>query len=131
MSRFLQIHHTSLLVADLTRALHFYVDVLGLEIDESRPPMAFDGAWLKVGAQQIHLLQLPSPDPVNGRPAHAGRDRHSAFLVTDLGAVEDCLQRAAVPFTRSRSGRPAIFCRDPDGNGIELIEAQDVAHNRT
>ena len=122
MSRFLQIHHASLLVTELSRALHFYSDVLGLEIDRSRPPMAFNGAWLKVGSQQIHLLELPNPDPVDGRPQHAGRDRHTALLVNGLSDIEERLQRAAVTFTRSRSGRSAIFCRDPDGNGIELIE---------
>lgn len=121
MSRFLQIHHASLIVAELSEALSFYVDVLGLELDRSRPSMDFNGAWLKVGPQQIHLLELSNPDPVDGRPKHAGRDRHTAFLVTGLGEIEARLQRAGVAFTRSRSGRSAIFCRDPDGNGIELI----------
>lgn len=123
MSRFLQIHHASLLVAELPDALRFYVEVLGLEIDRSRPSMAYNGAWLRVGSQQIHLLELPNPDPVDGRPRHAGRDRHTAFLVEDLGDIEARLVRASVSFTHSRSGRRAIFCRDPDGNGIELIEA--------
>ena len=122
MSRFLQIHHASLVVAELPRALQFYSEVLGLEIDRSRPPMAYNGAWLNVGTQQIHLLELPNPDPVDGRPQHAGRDRHTALLVNGLSDIEERLQRADVAFTRSRSGRNAIFCRDPDGNGIELID---------
>lgn len=122
MSEFIGLHHASLLVADLQCALRFYVDVLGLCVDESRPELGFAGAWLTVGRQQIHLLELPNPDPLEGRPAHAGRDRHSAFSVTGLGELEKKLEDAGVSFTRSRSGRHAIFCRDPDGNGIELIE---------
>ncbi|MFQ5644206.1 MAG: VOC family protein [Thiogranum sp.] len=127
MTEFPGLHHASVVVADLATALHFYVDVLGLPRDDSRPDMPFAGAWLKVGEQQIHLLQLPNCDPVTGRPAHAGRDRHTALLVTGLDALEQRLEENAVGFTRSRSGRRALFCRDPDGNGIELIEHAEAA----
>lgn len=119
----MRIHHVSVVVADVRRALAFYVDVLGMTPDASRPDMSFDGAWLAVGGQQIHLLQVPNPDPVSGRPAHAGRDRHLALLVDALEECEQRLAQAGVDYTRSRSGRRAIFCRDPDGNGLELIQA--------
>lgn len=122
MSRILQIQHASLIVADLGRALRFYVGALGLELDPERPEMAFNGAWLKVGSQQIHLLELPNPDPVTGRPAHPGRDRHTALLVSDLDGLVGRLDTAGVSFTRSSSGRKAVFCRDPDGNAVELID---------
>ena len=125
MTEFVGLHHASLLVVDLQRALHFYVDVLGLCVDESRPDMGFAGAWLTVGRQQVHLLELPNPDPLEGRPAHAGRDRHTAFSVRGLDALEERLADAGVGFTRSRSGRRAVFCRDPDGNGVELIEVEE------
>jgi len=123
MSRFLGIQHASLVVADVSRSLAFYVDVLGMQIDDTRPPLPFNGAWLKVGGQQIHLLEVPNPDPVAGRPAHAGRDRHTALLVSGMEELAGRLERAGVAFTRSRSGRAALFCRDPDGNAVELIEA--------
>lgn len=122
MSEIIGLHHTSVLVKDLACALRFYVDVLGLAIDSARPAMVFDGAWLRVGEQQIHLLQLPNPDPVEARPQHAGRDRHTALSVRGLEAVVSRLEQAGVPMTQSRSGRRAVFCRDPDGNGIELVE---------
>jgi len=124
MSRFLQIHHASVIVAELAPSLAFYVDVLGMELDDTRPELGFNGAWLKAGAQQIHLLEVPNPDPVAGRPAHAGRDRHTALLVTGLEQLVQRLETADVCFTRSRSGRRAVFCRDPDGNAVELIEAE-------
>jgi glyoxylase I family protein len=116
------IHHASVLVSDLAQALRFYVDVLGIEIDSSRPTMPFDGAWLTLGNQQIHLLQLPSPEPLVNRPEHAGRDRHTALSVRDLDALVSRLEQAGITMTHSRSGRRAVFCRDPDGNGIELVE---------
>jgi glyoxylase I family protein len=118
-----RIAHASVIVADTGRALGFYRDLLGLAVDDSRPDLGYPGAWLRVGDQQVHLLELPNPDPTEGRPAHGGRDRHVAFHVHGLDALIRVLEDAGVAVTRSRSGRPAIFCRDPDGNAVELIEA--------
>lgn len=115
------LHHVSLVVADTARSLRFYRDLLGLVVDAERPDLGYPGAWLKVGEQQIHLLEVPNPDPVSGRPAHGGRDRHTAFTVSDAAALADRLEAAGVPVSRSRSGRPAFFCRDPDGNALEFI----------
>jgi len=115
-----RLHHVSLLVADAERALSFYRDILGL-VPAARPALGFPGAWLQVGDQQIHLLELANPDPVDGRPEHGGRDRHVAFAVDELDAITERLENAGIPYTRSRSGRAAIFCRDPDGNAVELV----------
>lgn len=120
--RILAIHHLSLLVADTGRALEFYRDLLGLPVIE-RPELGFPGAWLAIGDGQLHLLELPNPDPLLGRPGHVGRDRHLALTVQGLERLEEKLVQAAIPVTRSKSGREAIFCRDPDGNGVELIAA--------
>jgi glyoxylase I family protein len=117
-----EIHHASLLVADTALSLRFYCGVLGLEAIQERPDLGYPGAWLRVGRGQIHLLELPNPDPVEGRPPHGGRDRHLAMTVADLEPLMACLTAAGVPYTLSRSGRRALFCRDPDGNALELIE---------
>lgn len=118
----LAIHHVSVVVADTETALGFYRDTLGLAVDPSRPDLGYPGAWLQVGIHQIHLLEVPNPDPVAGRPAHGGRDRHLALAVGDLGGLCAALDAAGYPFTRSRSGRAAVFTRDPDGNAVELIQ---------
>ena len=123
-AQFIGIHHASVLVADTRRALGFYCGVLGLEVDGSRPELPFPGAWLKVGGQQIHLLECPNPDPTTNRPEHGGRDRHTALHLRGLDAIKQALERSGVAYTASRSGRPALFCRDPDGNTLELIEVE-------
>jgi glyoxylase I family protein len=120
--KILGLHHTSLLVADLERSLAFYLHTLGFAQDMTRPEMNFAGAWLKAGEQQVHLLELPNPDPLAGRPPHAGRDRHNAFFIDDLDELMQALEAQTVPYTLSRSGRRALFCRDPDGNGLEFVE---------
>jgi len=120
------IHHVSVIVADTERALAFYRDLLGLPVDPARPDLGYPGAWLRVAHQQIHLLELPNPDSVTGRPRHVGRDRHLALTVADVGALAQALEAAGIAFTRSRSGRRALFCRDPDGNGLEFVEPQGL-----
>jgi glyoxylase I family protein len=120
----LSIHHVSVIVADTTRALRFYRDTLGLDVDPGRPDLGYPGAWLWIGAQQIHLLEVPNPDPVAGRPAHGGRDRHLALHVRGLDTLRERLDARGLSYTLSRSGRKALFCRDPDGNALEFIEAE-------
>ena len=118
------IDHVSVLVADTARALVFYRDILGLEVDESRPQLAYAGAFLNLGdGRQIHLIELPNPDPVDGRPAHGGRDRHTAVRIRSLDAMIARLDAAHIAFTLSSSGRRALFCRDFDGNAYEFIES--------
>ncbi|MEA1889003.1 MAG: VOC family protein [Pseudomonadota bacterium] len=118
---FTGLHHVSLLVADLQRSSNFYIHVLGLEVDESRPEMAFPGMWLKIGAQQIHLLCFDKTASGTGAE-HPGRDAHFALEVTAISKVEEIMKRAEVPYSMSKSGRRALFCRDPDDNGIEFVE---------
>lgn len=115
--------HVSLIVADTVGSLSFYRDLLGMEVLAERPDLGYPGAWLRVGRRQVHLLQVPNPDPVTGRPEHGGRDRHVAFRVSDLDDLCRRLDAAGIPYTRSRSGRAALFCRDPDGNALEFIES--------
>lgn len=114
--------HASLLVSDLKRARAFYETILGLIPSPRRPEMSFDGIWYEIGEQQIHLMALSNPDPVAGRPGHGGRDRHIALAVNDLAEFKQTLDQVGITYTLSSSGRPALFCRDPDGNAIELIQ---------
>ena len=114
--------HAGLLVSDLVAARHFYESVLGL-IRMPRPDLPYLGEWYALNDyQQLHLMQLPNPDQDAIRPPHGGRDRHIAFGVTNIDGFRARMESANVVYTLSRSGRPALFCRDPDGNTLELIE---------
>ena len=114
--------HCSLIVADTGKALEFYKGILDLDVDESRPDIAYPGAWLQVGSSQIHLLEVPDPYVSVNRPEHGGRDTHVALQVSDLEEVIRRLQAAGISYSKSKSGRVALFCRDLDGNAIELVE---------
>ncbi len=116
------IHHVSLLVSDTRSALDFYHGILGLPLDPTRPELGFPGAWLWIGQQQLHLLELPEQPAADRPTGHGGRDRHFAMLVDDLDGLRQALESHGVACTLSRSGRSALFCRDPDGNAVEIIE---------
>ncbi|MDH3979982.1 MAG: VOC family protein [Gammaproteobacteria bacterium] len=122
MIRIIGFNHVSLLVTDTQRALGFYHGVLNLPVIHDRPELGFPGAWLDAGnGQQIHLLEIQ--EKTTGElPEHGDRDRHFAMDITDLDAAITALDTADIDYTLSRSGRRALFCRDPDGNAIELVE---------
>lgn len=115
--------HSSVLVNDIDVALEFYSGVLGFKVSAARPDLGYPGAWLELGEQQFHLMQLPNSDPREGRPQHGGRDRHTAFSVNDISALAELLANANAAYTLSKSGRRALFCRDPDGNALEFVES--------
>lgn len=120
----LKLHHASLIVKNIDIALAFYQNVLGLELDNSRPDLGYPGAWLVLPEQQqLHLMELSNPDESNKRPEHGGRDHHIAFAVSSIEEIARSLESLTTAFTKSKSGRKALFCRDPDGNALEFIES--------
>jgi len=118
------VHHVGLICADLEESLKFYRDLLGLTINPDRPDdkLPYAGAWLWIGAEMIHLMELPNPDPQEGRPEHGGRDRHVCVGIKSLPPLLDKLDAAGISYTQSKSGRPAVFFRDPDMNCLEVVE---------
>jgi len=120
------VHHVALLVSNLERSLEFYQGILGLEINPDRPhnKLPYRGEWLWIGPEMIHLMELPNPDPLTGRPEHGGRDRHFCVGVADIKPLVEKLQAAGVKYTMSMSGRPAVFFRDPDMNCLEVVELE-------
>ncbi|MDQ6989962.1 MAG: VOC family protein [Mariprofundaceae bacterium] len=115
------LHHVALIVADLEKAAHLYGEVLGLEPDY-RPDLKFEGLFYKLGhGQQLHLMKLDNPDAQSVRPKHGGRYRHMALSVADLSQITRQLDILDIDYTRSLSGREAVFLYDADGNSLELI----------
>lgn len=69
------IQHAGVLVNDVVASKNYYMNVLGMEDDTEKrnPKLPFDGAFVRAGTSQIHLMRLPNPDPLHGRPEHGGR----------------------------------------------------------
>lgn len=127
MSLIKRLHHASLVASDLAVSRAFYEGVLELSVNPERPKFAYDGVWYDIGEQMIHLLVVPNPDAGVTRPAHGGVDRHTALLVEDLDELANRLETAGVAYSLSKSGRRALFCRDPDQNALEFIEVRGIS----
>lgn len=108
------LHHVNVNVRDLSEALAFYVDGLGFAV-LPRPDFGFPGAWLQMGAHQLHLVEAPE--------AVIDRGQHFALEVADLDAACHELDAAGIDHQRrphrTGAGRQ-VFLRDPSGNLIEL-----------
>ncbi|KAL2629552.1 hypothetical protein R1flu_014238 [Riccia fluitans] len=121
---FTGMHHVGVLCENLERSMEFYQGILGLELNPDRPAdkLPYRGAWFWIGDEMIHLMELPNPDPITGRPEHGGRDRHACVAIKDVEPLKRAFEKAGVPYTMSKSGRPALFARDPDGNALEFTQ---------
>lgn len=110
------VHHVSLNVTDVAAATRFYTDVLGMELLD-RPDFDFDGTWIAVAGQQIHLLGVSDFEAPEGQ--------HFALQVADLDATIRELAERGVELSPANEiagvCRQAFF-RDPTGNLIEINE---------
>ena len=117
-----------LVVADLDRALAFYVDVLGLPLAHRSGPYA----QLATGDTRISLYERDAMAQTLGRPLVAPAPDapgfELGFLVDDCDrAYEDLVGAGAegvVPPTDRAWGQRTGYVRDPDGHLVEL--AQDI-----
>jgi glyoxylase I family protein len=109
----LGVHHVAVNVDDADEAIAFYTDVLGGTVRSDRPGFGFGGAWIDLGATQVHLVEADVPP---------NRGQHFAVLVDDLdGAVAE-LRALGIEVADPREVGPnrRTFIADPAGNRIEL-----------
>ena len=110
-------------VQDVTRALVFYRDKLGLEVQREIPGIAF----VKAGAITLCLSEPAAK--VRGQVAGAGE---IVFAVDDVTAAYQALRGKGVQFTHEpRSVTPTTWVAnfdDPDGNHLSIYGSQSKGH---
>ena len=118
-----RIGHVHLKVADLERALKFYRDLLGFELQQYYGDSA---AFISVGGYHHHI-GLNTWHSKNGNPAprNTAGLYHTAILYPtrkDLAIIVKRLIDAQYPLTGASDHgvSEAIYLDDPDGNGVEL-----------
>jgi catechol 2,3-dioxygenase-like lactoylglutathione lyase family enzyme len=130
-------------VADLGKARDFYVGVLGFKVIWERflapGTRSFDvltglqGASANIvlvsnGALNLEIFEYLIPRPaVRDRPSPADCGyTHIALAVADIAATYTALAGRGVEFHSEPmlqpSGNTNVYCRDPFGNIVELIE---------
>lgn len=118
-----RIGHVHLKVADLDRALDFYVGVLGFELTQRYGSQA---AFVSAGGYHHHI-GLNTWQSRGGQPPAPGTTGlfHLAILYPTRAALADAVQRVAaagisLDGASDHGVSQAIYLRDPDQNGVEL-----------
>ena len=111
-----QLHHSSIRVADLARSRRFYEELLGLRALE-RPDFGMPGAGTASAAASC----------TSSRRARSAwmldpSGPHFAIAVADLDAARREL--AAAGIETLDPGGNQLWLRDPDGNVVELTDAR-------
>ncbi|MBE2179877.1 MAG: VOC family protein [Chthoniobacterales bacterium] len=138
------LRHFGIVVKDLDRALEFYCGKLGLSVSRR---MEESGAFLdavlaapgtrvttvKLAAEEgptlLELLHFEAPKPGEAEMPSLFRTgvTHFALTVDDLNTLHESLSAGGTPFLSEPRKSPdglafVAFCRDPEGNLIELVE---------
>jgi catechol 2,3-dioxygenase-like lactoylglutathione lyase family enzyme len=110
------IHHSSIVVTDMTRSRRFYAETLGLKEVERPANFTTPVVWFEVGDEHIHLIPSDQADPES--------PRHFALHVDDARAARETLRSrgVAIQETVPIPGADRFFIFDPDRNAIELIQ---------
>ena len=118
-----RIGHVHLKVADLDRALDFYVGVLGFELMQR---FGSEAAFVSAGGYHHHL-GLNTWQSKGGSPPAPGTTGlfHTAVLYPTRRDLADALRRvteAGIPLdgASDHGVSEALYVRDPDQNGVEL-----------
>lgn len=129
--------HVGIRVSDRRRALAFY-EALGF-VERARFPGDEANEMESADGVRINLIFNAARRPgarnaLLDEPVKLPGITHPAFVVDDLAALQDWLQRQGIAITEGprRLGprRVALFIRDPDGNVLEfdqLIPQGDTA----
>lgn len=118
-----RIGHVHLKVSDIDRALAFYCDVLGFELQAR---MGADAAFISAGGYHHHI-GLNTWESKGGTPPPPGHTGlyHIAILFPTRKALAQAVRRLMdvghmIDGMADHGVSEAIYLRDPDDNGIEL-----------
>ena len=119
------LHGVRYQVKDVSRAVSFYTEQLGFNLDRTHPP-----AFGQVSLGDFKLI-LSGPGASGSRPMPDGHEQQPGgwnrviLEVRDLQARIDALKKAGLRFRNEMEVGPGgkqIQLEDPDGNPIELFE---------
>ncbi|UCB45931.1 MAG: VOC family protein [Spirochaetota bacterium] len=147
------VHHTCVIVSDMSRSLEFYRDILGMKekLNEKydADPVMMDLpntepkqhlVMLSAGNITIELIQYiePKGKPYDRRPCDIS-NMHIAFQVNDIKKAYNILRQKGIRFHRDPdfigddggdlSGLGYVYFRGPDNEILELVQLPDDHHH--
>jgi catechol 2,3-dioxygenase-like lactoylglutathione lyase family enzyme len=133
----LKLHHINFCTTDVPAMNEFYRSVLDLEPEPSLNAVRVTAqgyagkvAFLHDGATQFHLAEKDLGVGFRTKQAVNPLDRgHIAFRTDDIAAFKKRLDEKGVPYsdygTWAMNGWHQIFFHDPDGNVVEVHQANE------
>jgi catechol 2,3-dioxygenase-like lactoylglutathione lyase family enzyme len=119
------LRHLALRVADVDRALEFYVRVFGMHLVWQPDP---DNAYLSSGVDNLALHRGDTGDPGRQVLDHLG------FITGSIAEVESGYEWAVSngldlvkPLAHHRDGSVSFYLRDPDGNVIQVLYEPSIS----
>jgi catechol 2,3-dioxygenase-like lactoylglutathione lyase family enzyme len=121
------LHHVALFVEDLAAAEHFYVDLLGMQV-EWRPDA--ENVYLSSGSDNLALHRFKADYSGPQRLDHIGFILNQAAEVDEWFAFLSANGVAMKTNPRShRDGARSFYCLDPAGNTVQMIFHPPLARN--
>jgi catechol 2,3-dioxygenase-like lactoylglutathione lyase family enzyme len=118
------LQHVALRVRDLRAAAAFYRDAFGMRVVWEPDP---DNIYLSSGTDNLALHAA-------AEVAEGGALDHLGFVVEtpeDVYAAATALKARGVPIVREprrhRDGSVSFYCRDPDGNLVQVLSLPEFA----
>jgi catechol 2,3-dioxygenase-like lactoylglutathione lyase family enzyme len=118
------LRHLALRVRDVRAAKDFYTGAFGMRVVWEPDPQ---NVYLSSGDDNLALHEDAAAAP-------GGCLDHLGFLVADAAEVHaaaDALRARGVPIAREparhRDGSVSCYCRDPDGNLVQILWVPEIA----
>jgi len=113
-----EVGRVALTVGEMSEVAEFYESVVGLAVHDRGSERTV------LGDGETPLLELHEETTASERPRSAAGLFHTAFRLPTRGALGDALSRIETSWQLSGTAdhlvSEALYCQDPDGNGVEI-----------
>lgn len=113
--------HVALFVHNIDACLHFYVDILGMQLEWQPDP---DNYYLTSGTDNLALHRSDA----SHIPSGPQRLDHIGFIIATPAEVDDWHAhfvqhevKILMPPKTHRDGARSFYCTDPAGNSVQII----------